>query len=104
MNKKIQLRKEFKIQMWRRRERYRIEQIEKARRMFDQEQIMLRALPESVASANRHDLKVREWEKEDEIKKLRVREYILSRREKTEDQNTARRRLINEGYQGINWD
>jgi len=104
MNKKIQLRKEFEIRMWRSKERYRLEQIEKARRMFDQEQAILRTLPQSIASANRHDLKVREWEKEDKKQKLRFKEYILSRTEKAEDQDTARRRLIDEGYKGINWD
>jgi len=107
MNKrlrKILERKAFEARMRRSQERYEREQMEKARKMFDLHQAMLQADPEIVASVRQHDLEVKRRQKEEEIKKLAFKEHVLSLVQEPEDQHTARKRYIDEGYKGINWD
>jgi len=109
VNKKLrkkQLKREFKLRMKRSKERYRLEQIEKARRMFEQEQAALRASPQAVASKNRCDLEAKKRAEEDKARRRRLKKYVLSstRHPKDVSLDSVVKRLINEGYQGINWD
>ena len=107
MNKrlrKILERKAFEARMRRSQERYEREQMEKARKMFDLHQAMLQADPEIVASVRQHDLEVKQREKEEGMRRLRFKKLLLSLPGGSEDWYSARKRYIDEGDQGINWD
>ena len=107
MNKRLRKtleRKAFQARMRRSQEGYEREQMEKARKMFDHHQAMLRTNPQIVASVRQHDLEVKQREKEEEMRKLRFKKLLLSLPGGSEDWYSARKRYIDEGYQGINWD